>query len=163
MHRSRRIIVRSDNMMVVEAAAGGVMYKYCCALPILLDSLVKLARVRTVITWLHVPGHAAYPLNELVDALARLVSIKDISNRPEDGVPWSILRSQMDKVPWIWLTAGAHRGARELPNLTPARLDKIAPAEASPLRALRRSLLDRRFETVSIQTRTVHRIPRHRL
>eukprot|EP00959_Pyramimonas_sp_CCMP1952_P304251 6367551-Pyramimonas_sp.AAC.1 len=60
--------------MMVEAAAGGVLCRYCGALPILLDSLVKLARARTVITWLHGPGCAAYPLNELVDAVARLVS-----------------------------------------------------------------------------------------
>eukprot|EP00959_Pyramimonas_sp_CCMP1952_P111245 2327279-Pyramimonas_sp.AAC.1 len=78
--------------MVVEAAAGNVMYRYCGALPILLDSLVKLARVR-----LHVPGHTAHPLNELVDALARRVSIMDIPDRPEDRVPWSIRLSQMDK------------------------------------------------------------------
>eukprot|EP00959_Pyramimonas_sp_CCMP1952_P224084 4685274-Pyramimonas_sp.AAC.1 len=116
-------------MMVVEAAARHVMYRSCGALPILLDSLVKLARVRTVITWLHVPGHTAHPLNELVDTLARRVSVKDLSDRPEDGMPWSILLSQMDKVPRLWLTADTHRGAREFPKLTPARLDKIAPAE----------------------------------
>eukprot|EP00959_Pyramimonas_sp_CCMP1952_P266286 5567402-Pyramimonas_sp.AAC.1 len=73
--------------MVVDAAAGGAMYNYCSVLPILLESLVRLARVRTVLTWSYVPGHTAYPLNELVDALARLVSKKDISDRTEDGVP----------------------------------------------------------------------------
>eukprot|EP00959_Pyramimonas_sp_CCMP1952_P109701 2294617-Pyramimonas_sp.AAC.1 len=93
IYRSRRTVVRSDNLMVVETAAGGPMYRYCGALPIRSDSLVKLARVRTVLTWLHVPSHAAYPLNELVDARARRVSIKDIADRPEDAVPWSILLS----------------------------------------------------------------------
>eukprot|EP00959_Pyramimonas_sp_CCMP1952_P146628 3069136-Pyramimonas_sp.AAC.1 len=95
--------------MVVESAAGGVVYRACGVLPIPWDSLVKLARVRTVITWLHLPGHTAYPLNELVDTPARLVPIKYISDRPGDAVPWSILLSHMDKVPWLWLTADAHR------------------------------------------------------
>eukprot|EP00959_Pyramimonas_sp_CCMP1952_P331543 6942658-Pyramimonas_sp.AAC.1 len=85
IYRSRRITARSNNMMVVETAAGCVLCRSCGPLPILLDSLVKLARVRTVITWLHVPGHAAYPMNELVDTIARLVSTKDISGRPEDA------------------------------------------------------------------------------
>eukprot|EP00959_Pyramimonas_sp_CCMP1952_P391836 8211491-Pyramimonas_sp.AAC.1 len=84
-------------MMVVKGAAGGVMNNSCSVLPTLLDFLVKPARMRTVITWSHVPGHAAYPLNEPVDALARLVSMEDISDRPEDGVPWSILLSHMGK------------------------------------------------------------------
>eukprot|EP00959_Pyramimonas_sp_CCMP1952_P229577 4800111-Pyramimonas_sp.AAC.1 len=53
LNRSRRTILRSDNMMVVEAAAGGAMYRSCGALPILLDSVVKLARSRAVITLLH--------------------------------------------------------------------------------------------------------------
>eukprot|EP00959_Pyramimonas_sp_CCMP1952_P086954 1818903-Pyramimonas_sp.AAC.1 len=78
MCRSRRYIVRSDNMMVVEAAAGGVMYRSCGALPALLDSLVQLARVRTV-------ANTAHPLDELVDALACLASTKDISDRPKHG------------------------------------------------------------------------------
>eukprot|EP00959_Pyramimonas_sp_CCMP1952_P028916 606762-Pyramimonas_sp.AAC.1 len=97
IYRSRRITVRSDNMVAVEAAAGGVMHRCCGALPIRLDSLVMLARVRAVLTWLHVPGHTAYPLNELVDTLARSVSVKDIADRPEDAVPWSMLLSHMDK------------------------------------------------------------------
>eukprot|EP00959_Pyramimonas_sp_CCMP1952_P196251 4103067-Pyramimonas_sp.AAC.1 len=87
-------------MMVVEAAAGDAMHRSCGALPILLDSLAELARVRAVITRLHVPGRTAYPLNELVDRFARLASVKDISDCPEDAAPWSILLSHMDKVPW---------------------------------------------------------------
>eukprot|EP00959_Pyramimonas_sp_CCMP1952_P214282 4483688-Pyramimonas_sp.AAC.1 len=95
--------------MAVEAAEGGVMYRSGGVLPILLDSLVKLARVRNVIACLHAPGRTAYPLNELVDTLPRLVSIKDISDRPEDAVPWSMLHSHMDTVPRSWLTAEAYR------------------------------------------------------
>ena len=72
--RCKPFTVYTDNVMVVKAANFGSTFPYCGDLPVLLDGLIKLARVTTQVTWKHVHGHSADPLNELADTLATLAS-----------------------------------------------------------------------------------------
>eukprot|EP00959_Pyramimonas_sp_CCMP1952_P004282 90115-Pyramimonas_sp.AAC.2 len=152
--------------MVVEAAAGGVMYRSGGALPIQLVSLGKLARVRTLITWLHIPGHAAYPLNEVVDALARLVSVsvKDISNRPEDGVPclaYAILSDGQGSMVMVDSRSLPLREGFPKADPGPPRQYCSCGGVRSASSLVARCWID--VSRGSAQDRAVHRITRHRL
>ena len=73
--RSLPHAVYTDNMMVVDTAAGGTDFASCGRLPVYLDGLVKLVRTRVTLEWHHVAGHCSHPLNEFADAIARLASM----------------------------------------------------------------------------------------
>ena len=118
--RALPIIVHTDNIMVVRAAAGGTNYTACGALPQVLDGLVKLIRVHASLDWVHVPGHIGHPLNELADTIAKLSSIGGPAVPVEyEDLPWGICYR-------IWMTcpgSGLLRNAmRSLPTLLLPRL-----------------------------------------
>ena len=69
------ITFHSDNMDVVSTAQGGTVAEPLRQSRALLDGVCKILRLTRNFSWVHVHGHQADPLNEMVDTVARLYSL----------------------------------------------------------------------------------------